>query len=112
MGEILSELFEYAKIGVPVAWGVLVRQVYVIAVQRIIYSLLLFVPGAVFCFRLFRQVRNWDDWVGADATGARVFFALAGVALAVIAVGLIVSSAARFINPPYYVILWLRDGQW
>lgn len=113
--EVLNRLDKIGEIGADLAnqgFEILLRQVYIDAVMRIIWVLVLVVPLVV----LLRCIKNlgylggeriWCKGTYGDPEMA-AFFSGLGIFVTSALMGILAHQAiARFLNPEFYVIQWI-----
>lgn len=120
MEELLKELIEFVKSASPMVWTALIKQVYVYAIQNLVWGLLFLVAsiasGRTMIFFINRWIainKGMDDGeseyyhysdvptyvMGCSMASVCVFPLLVALAL-----GTILEGASRLINPEFYAI--------
>ena len=105
MDQVLQELVDFLKAASPVVWEALYRQVYVIAMSKILWAIGLAFPifGAL---SLAKKAWAWheEDDGFSDYNELAYWCYGVSVAFGVVIFGLIVSALMRIANPNYYAI--------
>ena len=105
MDQVLQELVDFLKAASPVVWEALYRQVYVIALSKIIWAfgLAFLIFGAM---KLSKKAWEWheEDNGFGDYNQLAYFCYGFRVIVGVVSFGLVVSAIMRIANPNYYAI--------